>query len=192
MRLLIFSFFALLIACKNNTTSSCNKEFNNDTIQFFQVSNFIQSQLDEIRKTPFFIYKKKTANNKQDSISINTQELMDLAKPFLLSDITTNVKKFYKESAFEDLSTKSITFNYSTTKTDLPIQNIDVLLNQETQDCKRIFIKKFFNSGDTTYSQQLNWKANESFQIINSYTTSKILEAQTNQIVVVWINNNLK
>lgn len=188
MRLIILSLLVLLIACKNNSTKSESKEFKSDSIQFFQISNFIQSQLNEIQKTPFFIYKINKTNHKQDSSSITTQNLITLANPFLHSDITADVKKFYKESVFEDLSTKSITFNYSTTKIELPIQNIDVLLNQETQNCKRIFIKKFFASNDTTFSQQLNWKANESFQIINSFTTTKNNLEQTNQLLVVWNN----
>ena len=177
------------MACNNNSSTSSQKEINNETVQFFQVSNFIQSQLDEIQKTPYFIFKKNIVNSKTDSTVINTTNLIDLAQPFLNADITPDIKKYYKESAFEDLTTKSITFNYGANKNDLPIQNIDILLHQETQKCKRIFIKKFYESGDTTFTQQLNWKANESFQIITSFSTAKNPQEQTSHLMVVWNNN---
>lgn len=186
MKLFLFIFSCIILSCTNNSSSNQIKKFENDSIQFFQVSNFIQSQLDEIKKTPFFIYKKTINNGNEDSTVISSNELIEIANPFLNSDISNAQKKYYKESAFEDLTTKSITFNYSTSNPNLAIQNIDVLLHQETQKCKRIFIKKFFQSGDTTFNQQLNWKSNESFQIISNFSTSKNSKEQLQQTLVVW------
>ena len=48
----------------------------------------------------------------------------------------------------------------------MEVQNVDVLLEEDGETVKRIFIKKFFNYNDSSAIEQLSWKPNESFQII--------------------------
>jgi hypothetical protein len=66
---------------------------------------------------------------------------------------------------FHDQTTKSFTLNYSTTNKDLEVQNIDVLLEEDGETVKRIFIRKFRSNNDSSSIEQLSWKPNTSFQI---------------------------
>jgi hypothetical protein len=46
-----------------------------------------------------------------------------------------------------------------------PIQNIDILLDENTSIVKRVFVRTEINHNDTSIIEQCNWKADKSFQI---------------------------
>ena len=72
----------------------------------------------------------------------------------------------YKESVFQVLSTSSYTLNYTPLQYETTeIQNIDILLAEETNLVKRVFIKRVYTSGDSSITEQYGWKADKSFQI---------------------------
>ena len=66
------------------------------------------------------------------------------------------------------------------------ITNIDVLLDDETNAVKRVFIKRMYNRGDSTITEQYSWKANKSFQLtgftttLNNYTASTVNDVNWN------------
>src|SRR4051794_34806992 len=76
-----------------------SEERKNDTTHFFQVTQFIQSQVAEVNKTPYFIYRIVTTDGKKDSTAINTSIFNQISNQFLKPDINDeSVKKYYKES----------------------------------------------------------------------------------------------
>ena len=165
--LVFFLPFLLYYSCKQNknhiNTSQIAK---NDTVKFFQVSQYIKNQIAEVNKTPYYIYKTTVVNGKKDSIPINTSVFNQISEQFLKPDINDNeLKKFYKESIFNDQTTKSFAISYTTPNKQLEIQNINVLLQEDGETVKRIFIRKFFNYPDSSAIEQLSWKPGESFQI---------------------------
>lgn len=189
MKTILFSFFTIttviLFACKNNSENAPTK-YNNDTIQFFQVIQFIQSQIDDVNKTPYFIYKIEIVNNKQDSTPINNSLFNQYAVTFLSTDINDKkLKPYYKESTFEDESTKSFTINYSTLNKDLELQNLDIILDQDGKTVKRILARKFINYKDSSAIEQLSWKPGERFMINRAVQYVDNKETQK-QVIVVW------
>src|SRR6476620_1767535 len=164
---ILFSLFYLSCQTKSNHDSS--KANTNDTTKFFQVNQFLQSQIKEVNATPFFIYKIDVINGIKDSTPINTSTFNEIARQFLSPDINDEkLKPSYSESIFEDQTTKGFTINYSTKDKELELQSVDILLGEDGQTVKRIFLRKFYNYADSSAIEQLSWKPGESFQVNRS------------------------
>jgi len=184
----LLSLFALVMVVGCNSTPTIYTEANiADTTEFFSVVNFINSQIDDVQKTPYFIYKKTANNGKTDSIAITTAQFVNLAAPFLQPDINSReLKKEYIESPFYDQTTKTYTLNYSTRNKTLEVQNEDVIMNEDGETLKRIFIRKFYSySNDSSAIVQLTWKPNASFQVSRIVQKKDGSENET-QTTVVW------
>lgn len=183
----ILVLFALLyLSCKRNPNKAGSEANKTDTTTFFHVNQFIQSQIKEVNSTPFFIYKIDITNNKKDSVAINTAVFNEISQQFLKPDINDEkIKPYYKESIFEDQTTKSFTISYTTSNKELEVQNVEILLNEDGQTVKRIFLRKFYNYPDSSAIEQLSWKPGESFQVNRSVQTQGKPET-VRQTVVVW------
>ena len=156
----------LLYACRPNESRTITSEATKDTTYFFEVVQYIKTQISEVNKTPYFIYKIDIAGGKKDSSAINTSVFNQISAQFLKPDINDkDLKKRYTENIFHDQTTKSFTISYTATDKELEIQSIEVLLQEDGQTVKRLFIRKFFNYKDSSAIEQLSWKPGESFQI---------------------------
>lgn len=172
---------------KNEDATETTKK---DSVQFYPLNYFWSSQLREIDSSPFYIYKIITGGKKKDSAEIDNATCRQLASYF--SAITTDdeaFKKNYTETIFRDESTASITFNYTTKVDTASLKSIDILLDNTTQDVKRIFIKKFYSRGDTLFTESAGWKTSSRFYI-NKSAEIKSKTVYTNQLTVVWNQNN--
>jgi hypothetical protein len=117
---------------------------------------------------------------------INTLKYVQLANQFTTPDINDpNLKRHYIENIFHDQTTKTFTISYTTPNKDLEIQNIEILLQEDGQTVKRIFIRKFLNYSDSSGIEQLSWKAAERFQI-NRLVQRKDEKENSQQTIVVW------
>ena len=156
----------LLYACRPNESRTITSEATNDTTHFFEIVRYIKTQISEVNKTPYFIYKIDITDGKKDSTTINTSVFNQISERFLRPDINDpDLKKHYTENIFHDQTTKSFTISYTATDKELEIQSIEVLLQEDGQTVKRLFIRKFFNYKDSSAIEQLSWKPGESFQI---------------------------
>jgi len=156
----------LLYACRPNESRTITSEATNDTTHFFEVVRYIKTQISEVNKTPYFIYKIDITDGKKDSTTINTSVFNQISERFLRPNINDpDLKKNYTENIFHDQTTKSFTISYTATDKELEIQSIEVLLQEDGQTVKRLFIRKFFNYKDSSAIEQLSWKPGESFQI---------------------------
>lgn len=185
--LLIALFFIsiFIFSCKSKTENA-PATYNNDSIQFFQLKQFIESQINDVNKTPYFIYKIEVVGDKQDSTPINNALFNQYATTFLNIDLSDKkIKKYYKESTFEDESTKSFTINYSTQNKDLELQNLDIILDKDGETVKRILARKFINYKDSSAIEQLSWKPGERFMINRAVQLADNKEIQK-QLIVVW------
>ncbi|MCY7422478.1 MAG: hypothetical protein LH478_12140 [Chitinophagaceae bacterium] len=163
---------------------------NTDTVQFYQIAQFVTTQVNDVKKTPYYIFKKTNINGYIDSVQIDNSQFETLAHQFEVPDISElPLKKEYVENAFFDETTKTYTLNYSTKNKELEVQNIDVLLNADGSTLKRIFIRKFFiYNADSSAIEQLSWKPNEQFQI--SRVVQKPGQKETMyQSTIVWNEN---
>jgi hypothetical protein len=163
-----------------------------DSTKFFPVSNFIQEDINDVLQTPYLIYKTTEYRpGRKDSSILNREGFESIATEFLKKNITTQeLKPYYRETVFHDLSTKSFTITYSTLNHELEVQNILILLNDSTNKLKRIFILCSSTQGDSSIVSQYNWKAGMSFQI-NRLIKRKDGSSYEELNTVVW-NDKLK
>jgi hypothetical protein len=174
MKILVVIVLIVYAASSCNTHEPKAKAISpaSDTSKFYPLAGFFKQQIEYVDLRSFPIYRISVKNDKRDSASISKDAFISLANIFLSRDISEpKVKAMYKETVFHDLSTGSITLNYTPTNSSAVVQNIDVLLDEETNIVKRIFIRSEYMKGDTTVSEQCNWKADKSFQVNRSFTT---------------------
>ena len=161
--LVLFVFYG----CKQNESPRTINETNkNDTTHFFDVPQYVKTEIAEVNRTAYYIYKIDITNGKKDSVPINTSVFNHISAQFLQPDINNeNLKKHYAENIFHDQTTNSFTISYTARDKELTIQNIEVLLQEDGQTVKRLFIRKFFSYPDSSAIEQLSWKPGERFQI---------------------------
>ena len=182
---------ALLSSCNNQNTNEVKEAPlpSTDSSVFYPVQEYFSNQLAQADTAKKIFYSIIDYNAKQDSAIIDSVKLRELAKPFFEDDINNiAVKKYYRESIFHDASTGSNTFTYTTVKSDLPVQSLDILLDTVTDVVKRIYITKNFTRGDSTITEKMWWKTNEGFSI-NRILQLPDKKETTQRIDVSWNNN---
>ncbi len=172
-----------MIACNNNqpADSSANKAVA-DTAQFYPIAGFISDEMKYVDLRNFTIVEKKSNGTDTSSREISKDEFL-AAAAVILQDAQWFManKNLFTETIFQDLGTESYTINYSSTKA--PINSINLLLNQQTNLPKRLFIRSIQQSGDTAITKQYSWITNKQFVISSSKRTENgYTESSTSQI----------
>ncbi|MEX6688402.1 hypothetical protein QTN47_12890 [Danxiaibacter flavus] len=181
----------VLFSCNSkNTPEEGAKIINNDSTVFYPIRQFFTEDKKDVDSTPYFLYRIAEKDGRRDSTPISKRTFDSLASMFTAFDINdTSVKKYYEENVFNDLTTNSITLSYRSINKRLPVQSIDVLLNNESQRVKRIFVSKLSNKGDTVIIDKMGWKANESFYI-NRLIQLPGGKEQSEKNTVIWNKKN--
>ncbi|CAN5669342.1 hypothetical protein BH10BAC2_BH10BAC2_44760 [soil metagenome] len=177
-------------SCGNIPTSRETVLPSNDSSIFYPVQEYFITQIAHTDSSSNIIYTYTDSDNKKDFIIIDSAKFIGLAQPFIKDDINDiSIKKYYKESVFNDVSTGSNTFTYTSVNADLPLQTIDILLDTTTDAVKRVFITKIFSRSDSLITEKLRWKTDHSFTITRLLQLPNKKET-TQQINVLWNRNN--
>jgi hypothetical protein len=180
---LFFLFCCGIVACNNNkpADASTNKVIA-DTAQFYPIAGFISDEMKYVDLRNFTITQKISKGTDSSSSEISKDEFL-AAAALILQEAQWFManKQLFTESLFQDLGTESYTINYSSTKAH--IKSINLLLNQQTNLPKRLFIRSIQQSGDTAITKQYSWVANKQFVISSSKRTENgFNESSTTQI----------
>jgi hypothetical protein len=186
MKLQLACFLLIFItSCGENGTPETQLQASPDSTQFFATGSFFREQMNQVflLKKPVYVYRN--LNGRQDSAFLDSTEFEQLAEQFITKDISNAAyKKNYRETVFQDAGTNSYTLNYTAVNRDVPVQGVDVLLDEQTNQVKRIFIRSFSQKGDTSIQEQHNWRAfkgfqiNRSFSTINGYKKQELIEVK--------------
>ncbi len=161
----LFILLFIMASCKNKKIAKTERS-NTDTTKFFALTSFFNEQIVDVDLRAYPIYLIKELNGKKDSMGIDKDVFKSYAAIFLNKDVSSpEMHDKYTETVFHDLSTKSYTLNYRPKSVNEPIQNIDILLDENTNLVKRVFIRTETMIKDTSIIEQCNWKADKSFQI---------------------------
>lgn len=162
----------LLTACNNNvkTVAAATTKDSIAEQDFFPVAEYIGGQLTLILDTfRFPLTKTITRNGKSKLTSATDEELRNWAEDFRKPDINdSSLRAFYKETSIADQSNGSVTLDYATTNSSLPVQKIDVYIQADPVQNDKvtgIYIEKVFNLGDTSCNQKLYWKTGKNMQV---------------------------
>ncbi len=182
---LIFISF-LFLQCREKNKSSAVTAATTDTSAFFPVNNFIKEDIKDEQQNPYHLYKIiHHPAGSRDSSTISVDEFVRLAGDFISKDITASLKPLFRESVYHDLTTKSITIDYTAIDSQSDIQNVTVLLDDKTNKLKRVFIRSSYTKGDSVFMEQHNWKAGKSFRIITSVRIKNSAASET-ETTVIW------
>lgn len=165
--------FVLLMSCGESNTPATQLQASPDSTQFFATGSFFSEQMNQVilLKKPILAFH--SINEVRDSVILDSLALMQLVQEFISKDISNKTdKKNYRETVFQDVGTGSYTLNYTAVNRTVPVQGVDVLLDEQTNQVKRIFIRSFIHKGDTSVQEQHNWRAFKGFQITRSFTTA--------------------
>lgn len=188
---LLFCITIFMFSCGQNNNESKNKKLpSTDSTVFYPVQEYFLSQIKSVDSSMRPIRMVTTIDGRKDSAVISIEQFNKTAQPFLENNIADPlVKKYYRQSLFQDMTTGSYTFDYTSVNSSLPVQNLNVLLDTATQTVKRIFVSKIKIKEDSTITEKLSWKNNNSFLINRTIQLPKKREI-TEQIFVVWQGNN--
>ncbi len=188
--ILLFVTVIIFSCSEPNTQNAEAKLPSSDSSVFYPVQDFFYREIKNIKDSAKLITLMTENDGQKDSSIITKAQLTELARPFFENNISNlSVKKYYRESIFQDETTGTYTFDYSSVNNSLPLQNMQVLLDKENQQVKRVFISQVKASGDTVTVQKLGWKTGEGFFVNSSQQLSANKETVT-QITVVWKDNN--
>jgi len=174
----------LFFSCNTNTSQQPVDESKTSSA-YYPVHEYFLDEIKEVNSTPFHIYKLSEKDGRKDSTGISKQAFNEWAKPFLSFNTNDSIfKKDYQETAFEDNSTNSITLTYEAKDKMQPIQNIVVLLRNDGQKVKRVFITSVYAQNDSIINEKLGWKTGEEFYINKTIEQAgKPVLTETNTIV---------
>ena len=171
-RIGLFSLFCCgITACNNNKpTNTSSTKVAADTAQYYPISGFISDEMKYVDLRNFTIVEKISKGKDTSSREISKDDFLSSAAEILLQAQWFMANKYlFSESLFQDLGTESYTINYSSTNAS--IKSINLLLNQQTNLPKRLFIRVIEQSGDTAITKQYSWVANKQFVISSSKRT---------------------
>ncbi len=156
-----------------------------DTAKYYPCADFIREQIRFVDLRNFDIRRTITVDSRKDSSGITKEAFVQLANGVLsVLENWNKQKNLYKETVFQDLSTNSYTINYTAIDPDSKLQRIDILLNDETNTIKRMFLRENWKLNDTVYTNQFSWIADEGFQIVSAKKYQDFSHSQT--IAVNW------
>lgn len=169
------SVVLLSASCKQKENSKIDKPTNvqsRDSSTSFPIMELLKEDIREVQKTPYFIYKKTTSikdNKIIDSVAVSPEQFAQIITPLLLIDIASSaVKDKFKEVAFQDLSTQSISIVTSSIDAATEVRSVTTLLNDETNKLKSFFAVTENNVEDTLKKTTYYWKAGKSLTISKS------------------------
>ena len=176
-------------SCNNNIATKEDVFPSIDSSIFYPIHEYFMTQILKTDSISNIRYTYVDSDNKKDSAFINSTRFRELAIPFLKDDINDrSIKKYYRESIFHDATTASNTFTYTSVTNTLPLQTLDILLDTTTDNVKRVFIAKNFIKEDSTITEKIGWKTDESF-FINRIIQLPGNKETIQQITVSWSSN---
>lgn len=165
---LAITFFLLAL------TSCTNKEAK-EKANFMDVAGYLKGQLAYLDTVPLALLKTTLRDTiYTDSVFIQKNQLLSLVTPYLSSQLEKgSFENSFEETSFADATINTITLTYNALDKNLPIQRIDVYVNPETEQIKRIYLVRQEQKKDTSVSQQLIWRHNAGCTLITTSQTKQ-------------------
>lgn len=158
--ILFITALLFAVSCAQDETHD-----NKDTI-FYPIAGTINAELKELDSLPVGINKYITENEKTDTGLANRDELKAASLEMTRPDISDpTIKKYYKETVFYDKTSDHLTMSYSSNSAKTPVKKVEVLIRQETEKVRSIFVEKSFERNDTAFSQRMVWSPGRSMQV---------------------------
>jgi len=186
-RWILLFFLIPFVSCESKQSKAVKKEVSlSDTAKFYSIERYIKDEMQFVDLRDFAITETKITAGDSTTKSITKDEFLSIASEILNNTNWFAQNKFlFKETVFQDLGTESYTINYQTDKAD--IKSIDLLLNEQTNLPKRLFIRMIHKEGEITSTIQYSWVTGKQFSIAKSVKNNTALIEQSSK-TIQWIN----
>jgi hypothetical protein len=162
---------------------SCSNKPAKEKANFIDVASYLKGQLAYLDTVPFAILKTSLKDTVYtDSVFITKEQLRSVVDAYLLPQLEKEAfENSFEESSFMDAGINTITLTYNALDKSLPLQRVDVYVNPETQQIKRLYLVRQQQIKDTSVSQQLLWNHNSSCTVITTLQTGREQEKITTE-----------
>lgn len=177
----------IIISCKNKPNTTLEKP-NADTVPFYAYLFEIKKDIDSIKtKSKPVTLTNYTASNTLQTVKVKPDEVDKYCTELFTLDITQpNLKPFYKEELFNDLTTQSSVISYTTQKDSLPVKSVNILLDaKDGKTIKRVDIKKMFSRNDSLIQENYSWVFNKNYYV-TTYKEAKDGKVTTTKQELKW------
>jgi hypothetical protein len=155
---------------------------------FFPVADFMEAEIRAVDSSLLALKKFTIRNGRTDSVFLQVPEFNQLAGQFVPQELAdSSFEKNFTETAFQDKSTRSITFTYAPSNPNTELQRVDVLTvpGRQAQQVRSVYLEKVRKSGDSVILQKMFWRAQRNFEIATLIRV-KGIQTGEEQIRVVW------
>jgi hypothetical protein len=174
MRRFAYLIFVLWLAACGNKKHTPEQEA--AAQPFFPIADYINGQLQEVKKKDAKIVRYTTINGVTSSKPVEFSDMQKEAAQFTSPDITQPpLSKNYKEASFADQSVPNITLTYSTQNRSLEIQRVDVILEPDPEASDKVKTI-YFEKQKGNRPVKLLWTADSHFQIISNDSGTTIVK----------------
>lgn len=133
---------------------------------FYPIAQYIKAELSHLDTLPLAVIRYSTQNGITDTAVMDKTAFKKIAAALIAADISTNDRKDnYKETSFMDASLGTLSLNYTPVKTDAPVSQLNVLLQQDNTQVVSIYAETVQHTTDSTQYKKLLWTAKRSLQI---------------------------
>ncbi|MBW0160139.1 MAG: hypothetical protein HYI21_10590 [Sediminibacterium sp. Gen4] len=163
-----------LLACGESVQTNNQLQPSPDSTQFYPTASFFENQMTVLPTMKKNMLVFHTKDGKKDSTQLSIPAFQELVKEFIAKDISdATTKKHYRETIFQDAATNSYTLSYTAVDTTVTVKGMEVLLDEQTNQVKRVFIRSVYRKGNGSIMEQHNWNTAKGFQIIRSFTNEQ-------------------
>lgn len=159
-KLFFICIATLILACNSKEKNKeSTKNTNADNTIFYPYTYYIQTEADSLLKTKktFLGNFTDSSGNKKPQV-INTDYFKNIVNQFTSKDITDSaIKRYFQETVFRDLTTNSIVMTYSTKSDNSTIKNVDIYLDGNNNNLKRIDLKVLYMKADSSFTENYTW-----------------------------------
>lgn len=174
---------AMTFSCGDTKTPDTAIHASPDSTQFFSTTSFYEEQLNQVKLFKKPIYYAIRMNDGTDSGTLSVESFIKYVDEFLQKDISSpDRKKHYRETVFQDAGTNSYILSYTAVDKEMPVQGVDILLDEQSNQVKRIFIRSFTTKSDTSIQERHNWYAFKSFQINRTISIGKTIKEELTEV----------
>jgi hypothetical protein len=163
----VILFFSCNYNTKSTTAPTANITVEDTTANYFPVTTFLKGEIYNIKARNITPVLKTKIGANTDSAWVKYDSLTTVLHEFLNPIIdTSNTKKTYQEKSFKDETLATFTFTYdlrNNAADTFAFKNWDVLIDQETNTVKRIYLVKKINENT---SAQLTWQTGKWCKIV--------------------------
>lgn len=173
----------MAFSCGEKKTPDTTLKASPDSTQFFSTTRFYKEQLNQVKLFKKPIHYSHSLSGTRDTGSISIEDFTKYIDEFIQKDISTpDRKKHYRETVFQDAGTQSYTLSYTAVDKTMPVQGVDILLDEQSNQVKRIFIRSFTTKGDTSIQERHNWYAFKSLQINRTISIGKTIKEELTEL----------